>query len=75
MALIDEVQVRSAADFFHDNKAIAGFDNSMKMVFTSVRELVENGLDAAEKAVAQAEKKIEYLNNLERLKDMVKAWI
>ncbi len=40
---------RSAADFFHDNKAIAGFDNSLRVVFTSVRELVENGLDAAEK--------------------------
>src|SRR3972149_3309309 len=43
------IQHRSAADFFHDNKAIAGFDNSMRVVFTSVRELVENGLDAAEK--------------------------
>ncbi|MHA2363895.1 MAG: DNA topoisomerase VI subunit B [Candidatus Hodarchaeales archaeon] len=40
---------RSAADFFHDNKAIAGFDNSLRTVFTSVRELVENGLDASEK--------------------------
>lgn len=40
---------RSAADFFQDNKAIAGFDNTMRVVFTSVRELVENGLDAAER--------------------------
>ncbi|MFQ5980302.1 MAG: DNA topoisomerase VI subunit B [Candidatus Heimdallarchaeota archaeon] len=45
----EEVVRRSAADFFHDNKAIAGFDNPMRAVFTSVRELVENGLDAAEK--------------------------
>ena len=61
MALLDEVQIRSAADFFHDNKAIAGFDNSMKCVFTSVRELVENGLDAAERAVAWTKKRVERL--------------
>ena len=45
----EKVVRRSAADFFQDNKAIAGFDNSMRVVFTSIRELVENGLDAAER--------------------------
>ena len=45
----EKVVQRSAADFFQDNKAIAGFDNTMRVVFTSVRELVENGLDAAER--------------------------
>jgi DNA topoisomerase VI subunit B len=45
----EQVQKRSAADFFHDNKAIAGFDNPTRCVFTSIRELVENSLDAAEK--------------------------
>ncbi|WP_455141625.1 DNA topoisomerase VI subunit B [Candidatus Hodarchaeum mangrovi] len=45
----EKVVKRSAADFFQDNKAIAGFDNTMRVVFTSVRELVENGLDAAER--------------------------
>ncbi len=45
----EKVVRRSAADFFQDNKAIAGFDNTMRVVFTSVRELVENGLDAAER--------------------------
>jgi len=39
----------SAASFFNENRAIAGFGNSMRAVFTSIRELVENGLDAAEK--------------------------
>ncbi len=39
----------SAAAFFNENRAIAGFGNSMRAVFTSIRELVENGLDAAEK--------------------------
>ncbi|MHA2304168.1 MAG: DNA topoisomerase VI subunit B [Candidatus Hodarchaeales archaeon] len=45
----EKVVRRSAADFFQDNKAIAGFDNTMRVVFTSIRELVENGLDAAER--------------------------
>ncbi|MFW9779926.1 MAG: DNA topoisomerase VI subunit B [Candidatus Heimdallarchaeota archaeon] len=45
----EKVVKRSAADFFQDNKAIAGFDNTMRVVFTSIRELVENGLDAAER--------------------------
>ena len=38
----------SAAAFFNENRAIAGFGNSMRAVFTSIRDLVENGLDAAE---------------------------
>jgi DNA topoisomerase-6 subunit B len=40
---------RSAAEFFEANKAIAGFDNPTRSTYTSVRELVENALDAAEK--------------------------
>ena len=60
----ENFQRRSAADFFHDNKAIAGFDNSLRVVFTSVRELVENGLDAAEKIqkLPQLEVTIELLS-------------
>lgn len=54
----EKIQIRSPADFFHDNKAIAGFDNSMRVVFTSIRELVENGLDAAEKANKKPDLKI-----------------
>ena len=38
----------SAAAFFNENRAIAGFGNSMRAVFTSIRELVENGLDSSE---------------------------
>jgi len=45
------VQV-SAASFFASNQAIAGFDNPGKSLFTSIRELVENSLDACE-AIAQ----------------------
>ena len=36
------------ADFFAENKNIAGFDNPGKSLYTTVRELVENSLDACE---------------------------
>jgi DNA topoisomerase-6 subunit B len=44
-----EVQVqKSPAEFFAENQAIAGFDNLGKSLYTSLRELVENSLDACE---------------------------
>lgn len=44
-----EVQVqKSPAEFFAENQAIAGFDNLGKSLYTTVRELVENSLDACE---------------------------
>jgi DNA topoisomerase VI subunit B len=44
-----EIQVqKSPAEFFAENQAIAGFDNLGKSLYTSIRELVENGLDACE---------------------------
>jgi DNA topoisomerase VI subunit B len=44
-----KARTASAAVFFNENKSIAGFGNPLRAVFTSVRELVENALDAAEK--------------------------
>ncbi|MHA1693980.1 MAG: ATP-binding protein [Candidatus Helarchaeota archaeon] len=41
-------QQLSPAEFFKKNKAIAGFDNDQKAVYTTIRELVENSIDAAE---------------------------
>ncbi|MBA0700117.1 hypothetical protein Goari_001687, partial [Gossypium aridum] len=38
----------SPAEFFAENKNIAGFDNPGKCLYTTVRELVENALDSAE---------------------------
>jgi DNA topoisomerase-6 subunit B len=38
----------SAADFFYRNRDIAGFTNPARAIFSSVRELVENSLDAAD---------------------------
>lgn len=44
-----EVQVqKSPAEFFAENQAIAGFDNMGKSLYTTIRELIENGLDACE---------------------------
>ncbi len=40
----------SAADFFYRNRDIAGFTNPSRAIFASIRELVENSLDAAELA-------------------------
>ncbi|EFN52240.1 hypothetical protein CHLNCDRAFT_26891 [Chlorella variabilis] len=44
----DVLQQKSPAEFFADNRTIAGFDNPGKCLYTTIRELVENGLDAAE---------------------------
>jgi DNA topoisomerase-6 subunit B len=40
----------SAADFFYRNRDIAGFTNPSRAIFSSIRELVENSLDAADNA-------------------------
>jgi len=40
----------SAADFFYRNRDIAGFTNPARAIFSSIRELVENSLDAADSA-------------------------
>lgn len=39
---------KSPAEFFAENQAIAGFDNLGKSLYTSIRELIENSLDACE---------------------------
>jgi DNA topoisomerase-6 subunit B len=38
----------SAADFFYRNRDIAGFTNPARAIFSSIRELIENSLDAAD---------------------------
>eukprot|EP00126_Sphaerothecum_destruens_P006083 Sdes_comp19206_c0_seq1m10066 len=43
-----KLQLKSAAEFFSNNKTIAGFDNPGKSLYTTIREFVENSLDAAE---------------------------
>ncbi|KAK2080322.1 hypothetical protein QBZ16_000175 [Prototheca wickerhamii] len=44
----DVLQQKSPAEFFADNKNIAGFDNPGKCLYTTVREFVENSLDSSE---------------------------
>ncbi len=38
----------SPADFFYRNRDIAGFTNPSRAIYSTVRELVENSLDACE---------------------------
>ena len=44
----EKVNQQSAAEFFAEHQQIAGFDNAGKSLYTTVREFVENSLDAAE---------------------------
>ncbi len=44
----DRVESISPAKFFSQNRGIAGFDNPARALYTTIRELVENSLDACE---------------------------
>lgn len=44
----DEYKGISAAEFFYRNREIAGFSNPTRALYQTVRELVENALDATE---------------------------
>ena len=46
------LRFKSPAEFFSENKNIAGFDNPGKSLYTTIRELVENSLDACESICA-----------------------
>ena len=48
MSKKEQISQKSAAEFFAEHQQIAGFDNPGKSLFTTIRELVENSLDAAE---------------------------
>mmetsp|Transcript_37111 Transcript_37111/g.57942 ORF Transcript_37111/g.57942 Transcript_37111/m.57942 type:complete len:425 (+) Transcript_37111:85-1359(+) len=48
MPLAEVAKQKSPAEFFAENQNIAGFDNPGKSLYTTIRELVENALDAAE---------------------------
>ncbi|MDW8048133.1 MAG: DNA topoisomerase VI subunit B [Nitrososphaerota archaeon] len=49
--MAETFQEISPADFFYRNKEIAGFTNPARAIFTAIRELVENSLDAAREDV------------------------
>ena len=42
------LQSKSPAEFFAEHQNIAGFDNAGKSLYTTIRELIENSLDACE---------------------------
>ena len=44
------LEAKSPAEFFANNKTLTGFDNAAKALYTTVREFVENALDATETA-------------------------
>ncbi len=55
---------KSPADFFYENMDVCGFDNPIRAIYTAVRELVENSLDACEMSgvLPDIEVRIEALN-------------
>ncbi len=48
MTVAEVFQEISAADFFYRNRDIAGFTSPSRSIYSTVRELVENSLDACE---------------------------
>lgn len=48
MSQLEVFQEISAADFFYRNRDIAGFTNPTRAIYSTIRELVENSLDACE---------------------------
>ncbi len=51
MEVISQIfQEISPADFFYRNRDIAGFSNPARAIFSAIRELIENSLDATEPA-------------------------
>ena len=61
------LRIRSPAEFFAENQNIAGFDNPGKSLFTTIRELVENALDACEsiQILPEIEVSITEMNEME----------
>ena len=45
---MSKLKQKSPAEFFAENQNIAGFDNPGKSLYTTMREFVENSLDATE---------------------------
>src|SRR5213594_1649157 len=48
MTVAEVFQEISAADFFYRNRDIAGFTSPSRAIYSTIRELVENSLDACE---------------------------
>src|SRR5687768_12832389 len=49
-AMAEKIREISISEFFSKNRHLLGFDNPMKSLLTTVREAVDNSLDACEEA-------------------------
>ena len=56
----------SVAEFFEKNRHLLGFDNKRKALLTTVREAVDNSLDACEEAEILPEVKIQIIDLTEK---------
>ena len=45
---VETLQFKSPAEFFAEHQNIAGFDSAGRALYTTIREFVENSIDAAE---------------------------
>jgi DNA topoisomerase-6 subunit B len=48
--MVEELRAISVAEFFEKNRHLLGFDNPIRALLTSVKEAVDNSLDACESA-------------------------
>jgi DNA topoisomerase-6 subunit B len=48
LSLVEVFEEISPADFFYRNRDIAGFTNPSRAIYSTIRELIENSLDACE---------------------------
>ena len=64
MVKANKLASKSPAEFFAENQNIAGFDNPGKSLYTSIREFVENSLDAAEACHALPEVPVQPSHNI-----------
>ena len=64
MALKEAFQEISPSDFFYRNRDIAGFTNPARAIYSTVRELAENSLDACELGTIPPEIYIRIANKL-----------
>jgi DNA topoisomerase VI subunit B len=48
LSINEEYREISPADFFYRNRDLAGFSNPTRSLYSAIRELLENSLDACE---------------------------
>ncbi|MEM4650139.1 MAG: DNA topoisomerase VI subunit B, partial [Candidatus Bathyarchaeia archaeon] len=64
MTLKEVFQEITPSDFFYRNRDIAGFTNPARALYSTIRELVENSLDACELSATPPEIYIRISNKI-----------